>query len=131
MIFRWLCVINFENIMNSIGAVMVRVLVSSAVDRGFTLQSGQTKDYKIHICCFSTKHTTLRSRSKDWLARNWKNVSECSGMSNAIKIQFTVLVLCRADIIITSSLVCAMIWLNKWSFGIKQYSFTHLRYDVQ
>jgi hypothetical protein len=35
---------------------MVSVLVSSAVDRGFEPQSGQTKDYKISICCFSAKH---------------------------------------------------------------------------
>ena len=35
---------------------MVNVLASSAVDRGFEHRSGQTKDYKIGICCFSTKH---------------------------------------------------------------------------
>jgi hypothetical protein len=27
-------------------------------------------------CCFSTKHTALRRKSKDWLARNQDNVSE-------------------------------------------------------
>jgi hypothetical protein len=32
------------------GGVMVSVLASSAVDRGFEHQSGQTKDYKIGIC---------------------------------------------------------------------------------
>jgi hypothetical protein len=36
-----------------IGGVMVCVLVSIVVDRGFELRSGQTKDYKIGICCFS------------------------------------------------------------------------------
>jgi hypothetical protein len=36
-----------------IGGVMVCVLASSAVDRGFEPQSGQTKDYEIGICCFS------------------------------------------------------------------------------
>jgi hypothetical protein len=35
--------------------VMVRALASSAVDRGFEFRSGQTKDYKIGICCFSAK----------------------------------------------------------------------------
>jgi hypothetical protein len=60
---------------------MVSVLVSSAVDRGFEPQSSQTKDYKIGICCFSTNHATLRSKSKDWLARNQNNVSEWSDMS--------------------------------------------------
>jgi hypothetical protein len=59
---------------------MVSVLASSVVDRGFEPQSGQTKDYKIGICCFSTKHTALRSRSKDWLARNQNNVSEWPDM---------------------------------------------------
>ena len=60
---------------------MVSVLASSTVDRGFKLRSGQTKDYKIGICCFSAKHTALRSESKDWLARNQNNVSEWSDMS--------------------------------------------------
>jgi hypothetical protein len=35
---------------------------------------GQTKDYKIGICCFSTRHAALRRKSKDWLARNQDNV---------------------------------------------------------
>jgi hypothetical protein len=54
---------------------MVSVLTSSAVDLGFESRSGQTKDYEIGICCFSAKHTTLRSKSKDWMARNQDNVS--------------------------------------------------------
>ena len=44
---------------NRIGGVMVSVLVSSAVDRGFEPRSGQTKDYKLGICCFSAKHAAL------------------------------------------------------------------------
>ena len=60
---------------------MVSVLASSGVDRGFEPQSGQTKDYKIGICCFSAKHAALRRTSKDWLARNQNNVSEWSDMS--------------------------------------------------
>ena len=66
---------------NRISGVMVSVLALSAVDCGFEPRSGQTKDYKIGICCFSTKHTALRSKSKDWLARNQNNVSEWSDMS--------------------------------------------------
>ena len=50
-----------------ISGVMVSVLASSAVDRGFEPRSGQAKDYKIGICCFSTKHAELRRKSKDWL----------------------------------------------------------------
>ena len=60
---------------------MVSVLSSSVVDRGFEPQSGQTKDYKIGICCFSAKHAALKRKSKDWLARNQENVSEWGDMS--------------------------------------------------
>ena len=60
---------------------MVSMLASSAVDRGFEPRSGQTKDYKISICCFSAKHAALRRKSKDWLARNQNNVSGWSNMS--------------------------------------------------
>ena len=54
---------------------MVSVLALSAVDRGLGPRSGHTKDYTVVICCFSAKHTALRSKSKDWLARNQNNVS--------------------------------------------------------
>ena len=47
---------NFPMHINRIGGVMVIVLASSAVGRGFEPQFGQTKDYKICICCFSAKH---------------------------------------------------------------------------
>jgi hypothetical protein len=60
---------------------MVSVLASSGVDCGFELWSGQTKDFKIGICCFSVKHAALRSKRKDWLAQNQNNVSEWSDMS--------------------------------------------------
>jgi hypothetical protein len=57
------------------------MFASSVEDRGFESRSGQTKDYKIGICCFSAKHAVLRRKSKDWLARNQDNVSECGNMS--------------------------------------------------
>ena len=53
---------------------MVIVLSSSAVECGFEHRSGQTKDYNIGICCFSAKNATLKTKSKDWLARNQDNV---------------------------------------------------------
>jgi hypothetical protein len=59
-----------------IDGVIVSVLASSAVDRGFEPRSGQTKDYKIDMCCFPAKHAALRRQSKDWLTRNHDNVSE-------------------------------------------------------
>ena len=78
---------------------MVSVLSSSAVDCGFERWSGQTKEYRIGICCFSAKHAALRRKSKDWLARNQNNVSEWSDMStcglvsvSTIEIQLNVLV---------------------------------------
>ena len=49
---------------------MVTVLPSSVIDRGFEPRSGQIKDFKIGICCFSAKHAALRRKSKDWLAQN-------------------------------------------------------------
>ena len=54
-----------------------------AVGRGFEPRLGQTKDYKIGICCFSTKHATLRRKSKEWLALNQNNVSEWSDISTS------------------------------------------------
>ena len=60
---------------------MVSVLTSSAIDRGLEHRSGQTKDYKMGICCFSAKHAALRRKTKDWLARNQNNFSEWSDMS--------------------------------------------------
>ena len=79
----------------------VSVLASSAVDRGFEPRSGQTREHKFGICCFSANHATLRRKSKDWLARNQDNVSECGDMSisgrlfqraSTIKIQLSMLV---------------------------------------
>ena len=49
---------------------MVRVLASCVISRVFEPRSGQTRDYKIGICCFSAKHSDLRSKNKDWLAHN-------------------------------------------------------------
>ena len=86
---------------NRIGDVMVSVLSSSAVDRGFEPLSGKTKDYKISICCFSAKDAALRGKRKDWLARNQNNVSKWGDMStrgvlfqwtSTIKIQLSILV---------------------------------------
>jgi hypothetical protein len=66
---------------NRIGGVIISMLASSAVDRGFEPRSGQTKDYEIGICCFSAKQPVLRRKSKDWSAQNQNNVSELGNMS--------------------------------------------------
>ena len=62
--------------MNRIAGEMVNVLVSRAVDCGFEFRSGQTKDYKIGICCLSAKHEILMRKSKNWLPWNQDNMSE-------------------------------------------------------
>ena len=47
---------------------MVSVLASSAVDREFETRPGQTKDNKIGIYFFSSKHAALRRRAMTgWL----------------------------------------------------------------
>ena len=56
--------------MNHIGSVVVSMLVLSAVVCGFKARSGQTKTYEICICCFSTKHVTIKRMIKDWLAQS-------------------------------------------------------------
>jgi hypothetical protein len=60
---------------------MVSMLASIAVDRRFEPRPGQTKDYKIDMCCFSAKHAASWRKNKDWSARNQNNVSEWSDMS--------------------------------------------------
>ena len=95
--------------MNCVCVVMANVLASSVIDCGFEPWLGQTKNYKIGICCFSTEHTALRRKNKDWLAWNQDNVSEratCLSadccFSDTIKIQLRVLVQYKADLIIIS-----------------------------
>ena len=46
-------------VINLISGVMVSVLASSAIDRCFDPQSGQTKNYKNGICCFSAKACSI------------------------------------------------------------------------
>jgi len=58
---------------------MDSVLTSSAVDRGFEPRSGQIKDYKIGICCFSAKHAALKRKIKK--TQKQDNVSEWGYMS--------------------------------------------------
>ena len=89
---------------NRIGGVIVSMLDSSAVYRGFKPRPDQTKDYEIDICWFpadSAKHAAPSSTSKDWLARNQNSVFEWSDMSirgllfqraRTIKIQLSMLV---------------------------------------
>ena len=86
---------------HNIGGVMVNVVTSSAVDRGLEPRLGQTKDYKIGICCFSAKHAALSIKRKYWLACGQDHVTEWGDMStrgllfqwaSTIKIQLSVMV---------------------------------------
>ena len=52
------CSCNYIILANRIGDVVVSMLTSSTVDRGFEPRPGQTKDYKLGMCCFSAKHTS-------------------------------------------------------------------------
>jgi hypothetical protein len=69
--------------------VMVNLLGSNVVNRDFGPRSGQTKDYKIDICCLFAKLVSLRSKSKDWLAWNQDNVSKGSDISICGKFNST------------------------------------------
>ena len=70
-----------SNFRNRVGVAMVSVGTSSAVDRGFEPQSGETKDYKSGICYFTARHAALRRKSKDWLTLKEYNVSEWGDIS--------------------------------------------------
>ena len=56
--------------LNRIVGVMVRA--RARLDLGFDCRSGQTKD--------PPKHSALRTKSNDWLARNQDNVSQRGNM---------------------------------------------------
>jgi hypothetical protein len=76
LVFSW----NLKFLLDVTGCRTTQDYVISAVDRGFEPRSGQTKDYKIGIFCFSAKHAALMRKSKDWLARNRDNVSQWGDM---------------------------------------------------
>ena len=56
--------INLKKIGNRIDSLMVSVLASSAIDCGFEPRSGQTKEYKIVIYCFSTKPRSIKEKEQ-------------------------------------------------------------------
>ena len=65
---KWRCLWFLSIYLNG-GGVMVSVLASSVVDCRFVSRSGETKDYKVNICCFSTEHS-------GWL---WIRIMCCRG----------------------------------------------------
>ena len=111
---------------------MVSVLVWIVAYCRFKSRSGQDKDCKIGISCFSIKHAASRRKSKYLLVPNQENVFEWSDMStNRLLFHCTDLSnlvgLEQSDIIIISLTVACSghHLLNTCSFGVKQQSLTH------
>ena len=135
--FVFLSYICLNSNKNRTGSVMVRVLASSSVYHGFEPWSGQTKDYKIGICCFSAKHAALRRNTKDWLAQNQDNVSEWGDSSicgllfqwaSTTKSQPIILVKYKADLIVVSLIINLFSSWYSWKIAelaLKQQSHTH------
>ena len=65
IVFNQIIILVCDNLayINLISGAKVSMVASSAVDRGFESQLDQTKDYKIGICCFSTKYAALMSKT--------------------------------------------------------------------
>ena len=49
--------------------------LSPLIEAVFSLQKGTAVLGQNGVCCFSAKHTALRSKSKNWLVQNQNNVS--------------------------------------------------------
>ena len=69
---------------------MVSLLVVNVLDRVFEPQFSQTREYKLCICFFSAKHTALRRKCKDWLARNQDNMTEWNDTSTCYFSELTL-----------------------------------------
>jgi hypothetical protein len=76
-------------IVTRIGGVMVSVLTSSAVYRGFEPWLGETKDYKIVVCCISAKHAALRNKDN---VSEWVYPGLLFQWASTMKIQLSMLV---------------------------------------
>ena len=60
--------------------------------------SSQTKDYKIGVSCISAKHTTVKSKNKNWLGRNHDNVVEWSHMSTRGTVSWLwIMIMCQSE----------------------------------
>ena len=55
--------------MNRIGRLLVSMLASSAIDRGFRPDRVKPKT-RMGIWCFFTKFAALISKNKDWVSRS-------------------------------------------------------------
>ena len=61
---------------------MIRMFAASALDCGSNTQSSRINTMTMSCTCyFNARHTTLRSKSTDWLVASLENMSEWSDMS--------------------------------------------------
>ena len=60
---------SMDCICNLNGGVIASAITSDAVEVGVEPQFGQSKDYKVSICCFSIWPAAFRSKTKYWLGR--------------------------------------------------------------
>ena len=112
---RWYNVTTlFQCYFNRIGGVMVSMFDSSAVNHGFQLKLGQTKDYKIGICCFSAKHAALRRKSR--LLFQWVST---------IKIQLSLLFYVKEDLFIISLKINLFFTCYKWKIAELAFNNNH------
>ena len=103
-------------------------------------RSGQTKEYKSSIVCFSTRHASLRSKNNNWLTRNQDNVSEWSDMStrgllfrwaNIWWFQLSVLVLfsLKVDHLALKQITHACIYttlIGKVAFNLNEWKYINM-----
>ena len=90
------------------------------------------KDYEIDIYCISTKHAALRTKCKDWLARNQDNVSEWDNMPIRRQLFTFSELYCwsstkRSSLSFHWKLTCSRhdIEMKNGRVGVRQQSLTH------
>ena len=108
---------------------MVNLLGSNVVNRDFGPRSGQTKDYKIDICCLFAKLVSLRSKT-GWLGIRIMCPREATYLSAVNSTRPVGLVQNRYHHhLIKIYLVLAMIQPENYSLDIKQQSFTQSNHE--
>ena len=87
-------IVHNHNESNRIGDEMDSVTLFECERSWVHPRSSQTENFKISICCLSSKHVALRIKSKDLLAWYQDNVSEWSYMSTSgfNEVQLCVLI---------------------------------------
>ena len=94
------------------------------IDCEFESRSGQSKNYEIGICYFSSKHTILRSKRKGWLALNQNNMWTVS-YYYANSTTCVSLVQCGHYKHFTECIFLAMIYIENCSSSVNQQPINH------